>query len=399
MKFILIIIQFFISSEIYASMIKKQALVRDEHFNPVIKEVLLTDLVSTHSFEGEHFKIVQGKNDEAIEFDESPEIQLKASTVYFHLTKAYRYYLDTVKSNYVKNLPQIIIRLELTNVFNEIGHFANDNLDPQFNNALSIPAGVGYEPKDIKPWGMEIWFRPVKEIHLSEMDPKGQSADIKSVIKYFRNQIHMSNLQTIITSIIYGKANNTTIDEAKLIRLLGTSILTELVYQFSGASAQLFEQNIYKLDSAMVPEIIYHEFSHIALSNHLQLTHSSPVNEGLADYFAGKIANSQKLATHIKEYNLFDGKQVRKKQLYNLAFERGEFANADFVFGLLWNLGDKVIKKNEPQFIYHMTERLSSSSSIRDELIDASLQTCKKYCANYFEDRLNIYTFFNARNF
>lgn len=398
MKFCIIFL-FLFSTQSFASMVKKQALIRDEHFNPIIKDVLLTDLKSTDSFDGDHFKIVQAKNDEAISFDADPQLQLKAATVYFHLTKAYRYYVDTVKSQYVKNLPQIVVRLELTNVFNEVGHFANDNLDPQFNNALSIPEGAGYEPKDIKPWGMEIWFRPVREIHLSEMDASGASADIKAIIKYFRNQVHMGNLQTLITSIIYSKANNTNIDTNKLVRLLGTSVLTELVYQFSGASAQLFAQNIYKLDSAMVPEIIYHEFSHIALSNHLQLTHSSPVNEGLADFFAGKISNSQKLATQIKEYNLFDGKQVRKKQQYNIAFERGEYANADFVFGLLWNFGEKVIKNNESQFIYHMSEKLTSSSTIRDDLINASLQTCKKYCQHYTDDRLNIYTFFNSKNF
>ena len=312
MKLITIIYIFFLTNEVFASMIKKDALVRDENFNPVVKQVLLTDLTSESSFEGVHFKIVQGKSDEAIRFDSDMATQLKAATVYFHLTKAYRFFVDTVKSQYVKNLPQIIVRLELTNVFNEVGHFANDNLDPQFNNALSIPAGVGYEPKDIKPWGMEIWFRPVKEIDLSEMDNSGTNQDLKAIIKYFRNQIHMGNLQTLITSIIYSKASNTSIDHSKLVRLLGTSILTEMVYQFSGAAAQLFAQNIYKLDSAMVPEIIYHEFSHIALSDHLQLTHSSPVNEGLADYFAGKIANSTKLATQIKEYNLFDGNKYEK---------------------------------------------------------------------------------------
>ena len=42
-------------------------------------------------------------------------------------------------------MPKVTIRLELTNVFNELGHFANDNLDPQYNNALSIPAGNGFQ--------------------------------------------------------------------------------------------------------------------------------------------------------------------------------------------------------------------------------------------------------------
>ena len=139
-------------------------------------------------------------------------------------------------------------------------------------------------------------------------------------------------------------------------------------------------------------------FLSVALSNFLELTHSTPVNEGLADYFAGKIAKSKNLATKIKEYNLFDGKKVRKKQMYQLAFERGEYANSDFVFGLLWNVGTLMETGNDGQFVYGMAKRLTTNDSIREGLIQASLDECKASCKNPVSDEIKLYELYNAKN-
>ena len=201
----------------------------------------------------------------------------------------------------------------------------------------------------------------------------------------------MMNLDQFISILLQGKLPGDS------IRLAGTSLITELIYQSSGFAAEFFSRKIYRLDSALVPEIIYHEFSHIALSDHLELSHSTSVNEGLADYFAGKIANSKKLATKIKNYNLFNGKEVRKNQDYRLAFEKGEYANSDFVFGLLWNIGSLVGGENESSFVYGMSTKINTNDNIRDGLIDASLDTCKDLCTDYFNDRLKLYKFYNSR--
>ncbi len=344
-------------------------------------------LISDNSYDGKYFKIVYGKSDEAIRFDASKEIQLKAATTYYHLNIARQFFTDVIKSDYVKDLPPLIIRLDLINVFNEVGHFANDRLSPQFNNALSIPAGAGYPPKNIHPWGNEIWFRPSKEIQL----PPDIAGIVKNGFSTFRNQTHMMNLDQFISILLQGKLPGNS------IRLAGTSLLTELIYQSSGMAAEFFSRKIYRLDSALVPEIIYHEFSHIALSDHLELSHSTSVNEGLADYFAGKIANSKKLATKIKNYNLFNGKEVRKNQDYRLAFEKGEYANSDFVFGLLWNIGSLVGGANESSFVYDMSTKINTNDNIRDGLIDASLDTCKDLCKDSFNDRLKLYKLYNSR--
>ncbi len=381
--------------EAQASDIMKRAVVRDDNFNAVINDVKLDNLTSDDAFEGKYFKIVKGKDNEAVRFDDTEDMQLRAATTYYHLNKARQYFVDVAKSDYVKNLPQIIVRVELINVFNEIGHFANDNLNPQFNNALTVPAGKGYPPKNIPPWNIEIWFRPSKEINIKDFQGSVDRPSVKGAIVDFRNQTHMTNFRQFMTELLSGGAIS---DPSSVMRLVGSSLLIEAIYQSSDIASEFFSRKIYRLDSALVPEIIYHEFSHVALSNHMELSHSTPVNEGMADYFAGKIANSKKLALKIKEYNLFNGKKVQRKQQYNLAFERGEYANADFVFGLLWNIGVTVGEDVEIPFMNNLAGKLHTNANIREDLIQASLDACKESCKRPSTDQLKLYTFYHKKN-
>lgn len=394
-SFITFLIFTFFHNTLHASEIIKRAVVRDQNYNAVIADVSLSHLTSSNSYEGRFFKIVQGKNEEPIRFDESEDLQLKAATTYYHLNKARAYFTDIVKSKYVQDLPQLTVRIDLINVFNEVGHFANDNLNPQFNNALTIPAGKGYPPKNIPAWNMEIWFRPSKEINIKDFQGNVELASVKGSLVNFRNQTHMTNLRQFMTSLLGG---NISADPQHVMRLVGSSLLIEFVYQTSDLAAEFFSRKIYRLDSALVPEIIYHEFSHVALSNHLELSHSTPVNEGLADYFAGKIANSKKLALKIKQYNLFNGKEVQKKQQYNLAFERGEYANADFVFGLLWNVGAVIGEDREARYMDQLAGKLNTNANIRDDLLNATLQACQEMCKSPLNDRLKLYQLYQSKN-
>jgi hypothetical protein len=399
-KFALFITLLLVQNMSFAFTAIKPALVRDEKFNAVIKNVELANLTSEDSYVGENFRILKGKTDEVVRFDDSEELQLKAATTYYHLTKARNFFVLNLKSEYVKSLPIINIRLDITNVFNEVGHFGNDKLDPQYNNALSIPKGPGYAPANIPGWDLEIWFRPSKEIHIRDLDlNSGIGPTVKSSLNAFRNQTHMTNFKDFFISILSaGVTNiNSTSIVNNMMRFGQSSVVIEFLYQTTDIAAEFFQRKIYRLDTAMVPEIIYHEFSHIALSDRLELTHSTPVNEGMADYFAGKISGSKELATHINDYNLFSGKKVQNKQLYNLAFERGEFANTDFVFGLLWNLGNTVGPDIEANFVNEMAKRLTTDANIRDDLIKASIDTCTMFCKSPLNDRIKLYKFYNQK--
>jgi len=371
-----------------------RVLVRSENNKPYFEEMRLDDLTSTDSFEGKHFKIVQGKSDEAIKFTADEELKLKAATVYFHLTRARDFFINELSSDYVQNMGQITIRLDLTNNFADLGHFAHDEQDPQYNNALTIPAGKGYPKKGISPWGAEIWFRPSKSVHISELKVNNLSnQNVKGVLKKFRNQTHMQNLQRFLAENLLVATQDVNINPLStdnLIRTAGSSVILELAYQNFDPLNRALSPKWYSLESSMVPEIIYHEFAHMAFSDKLVLSHSTPIIEGMADYFAGRIAHSPTLAMDIKRYNTFNGKDALKKQLYKIQFEQNQYANTDFVFGLLWSMNDLLGDQEGLNFVYELRNYLSTNSSIRTELVEGMLKTCQVKCTHPFTDKLSI---------
>lgn len=378
-----------------------EALVRNDNKKPEMDQVVLTDLVSNDSFDGEYFKVVKGKSQEAIKFDAEPALTFRAATAYYHLTIARNYFVNKIKSEYAAHLPKMIIRLEHTNQFSELGHFAHDNLDPQFNNALTIPAGKGLASRGVKPWNIEIWFRPQKKIHLRDLKTNDlQNKEFNVLMAGFRNQIHMQSLQRFLSSAVMAMTQENAVSplsKESLIRTVGSSLIMEAGYQFLDPITKVFTRKWYWLDTALIPEIIYHEYAHAALSDHLELTHSTAIIEGMADFFAGQIADSPKLAMHIKKYNTYNGKNAKRKQDYMIQFEMSEYANTDFVFGLLWEM-DKVVGKDRGEnFMFELRKKLTTNSSIRGQLIEGILQTCDEQCTTPFVDKLRILKALNLK--
>lgn len=393
----------FLPSLLFAQVTERsfEALVRNDRERPVFTQVVLKDLISNDSFEGEHFKIVKGKSDEAISFDADRSLVLRAATVYYHLTLAREYFLTKVQSEYVATLAQLTIRLEHTNQFSELGHFANDNLDPQFNNALTVPAGQGLASKGVKPWGTEIWFRPSKKIHLRDLKTNGlETREFTVLMAGFRNQIHMQSLQRFLAVSVVAltqEGSPSPFAFENLMRTVGSSLILEAGYQFIDPISKAVSRKWYWLDTAMVPEIIYHEYSHVALSDHLVLSHSTAIIEGMADFFAGKIANSPKLAMHIKKFNTYNGKNAKKKKDYMIQFEMNEYANTDFVFGLLWELKNILGEEKGEAFMFELRKKLTTNSSIRRDLVEGILSTCDEKCDVPFLDKIKMLKALNLR--
>jgi hypothetical protein len=121
------------------------------------------------------------------------------------------------------------------------------------------------------------------------------------------------------------------------------------------------------------------------------------VIEGMADFFAGQIADSPNLATKIKNYNTFNGKKATRKQQYQVEFETTDWANSDFVFGMLWDLNAIVGDEKSPQFVYSLREKINTNSTIRKQLIEGILKTCETNCASPFVDRVKILRRYNTR--
>jgi hypothetical protein len=402
MKNLILIIALIFVTNAFAEARTFKAVVRTENNRATEEMIELESLISDTSFDGEHFKIVKGKSDEAIKFDAEEDLVFRAATAYHHLTVARNYFINKVKSEYVSKSEKMVIRIEHTNQFSELGHHAHDNLDPQFNNALTVPAGKGLASRGVKPWGSEIWFRPKKKIHISDLNTNNlANQEFKVLMRGFRNQIHMQSLQRFLAgavgALVSGSTRSNPLSVDNVIRTVGSSLIMEFGYQFIDPISKATARKWYWLDTALIPEIIYHEYAHAALSDHLVLSHSTAIIEGMADFFAGQIAGSPKLAKHIKKHNTFNGKNAKKKQDYVIQFEMTEYANTDFVFGLLWEIKNILGEEKGEAFMFDLRKRLTTNSTIRGQLIDGLLKTCDSVCEQPFVDKIRILKALNLR--
>src|SRR5690606_1307067 len=130
----------------------------------------------------------------------------------------------------------------------------------------------------------------------SEIDMKNGDASMKVLLENFRKQSHMQTLSRFLVGLINKNLFPQGVDVNSVFRTFGSSLMIELGYQTMDELTYLLGRKYFHLDSALVPEIIYHEYSHVALSDHLVLSHSTAVIEGMADIFAGFIGNTSKLA-------------------------------------------------------------------------------------------------------
>jgi hypothetical protein len=402
MKNLMLVLALFLIATSFAQARTFRAVVRTESNQAKEEQVLLQDLESKTSFDGTHFKLVKGKSEEAIRFDADEALVFRAATTYYHLTKARNYFINHVRSQFVTNSGKMVIRLDHTNQFSELGHFAHDNMDPQFNNALTVPGGKGMSSRGVKPWETEIWFRPTKKIHISDLNTNNlANQEFKVLMRGFRNQIHMQSLQKFMMGAVQvgvlGATANNPFSLDNIVRTAGSSLIMEFGYQFIDPISKATSRKWYWLDTALIPEIIYHEYAHAALSDHLVLSHSTAVIEGMADFFAGQIAGSPKLAKHIKKYNTYNGKNAKRKQDYIIQFEMGEYANTDFVFGMLWEIKNILGEEKGEKFMFALRKKITTNSAIRKELIEGILDTCEEICDQPFVDKLQILKALNLR--
>ena len=180
-----------------------------------------------------------------------------------------------------------------------------------------------------------------------------------------------------------------------MLRQAGTIALTALFLEASKRSDKLFLEKYYYLDTAMIPEIIYHEFSHIALSDSLTLGLSTPILEGMADYFSASYSNNPSIADKIQRYSLSMPKNGNNKNSYNPIYETNTFANSDFVLSVLWSIRKEFPEIADPLIFIARTMLKTGFSDIRHDLIGA----CNTICADPRADRMKMRDVFISRGF
>lgn len=402
----LLILSFFIASSLHAESFR--VLVREDHSTRTrYKEVELIDLESSTSFEGKYFRIVKGKGKETISFrDRDPELVLKAATAYYHLTLAQEFWEKKIGSNRPAALPRLTVRIDISNLFDDQGHYANDNRDPQFNNALSIPAGQtpdwipeGREDK----WGPEIWFRPKKVIDTrffpNTLGPNPLTQVLTAIehplINYARNQFQVS----VVERFFYPQYASGSLQN-DLFRFAGTVALTRFLISGSKRLDPLFMEKWFYLDTAMIPEVVYHEYAHIILSDYLKISHSTPVLEGLADYFAAAQGNKKKVYAKVPGRSTSQPKDPYNKKPYVHWSEANRTASSDFVLAVLWDVRDVLGEEITNRLVYQTRKYLTTeTASISDHLLRAILRSCDDACLEPRLDKLQLYEKFSARGF
>lgn len=373
---------------------------QDNSIKTHYKKVQLEDLNSDTHFEGTYFKIVYKKSNEPIPFSADKSIVQRAANIYYHLTRAKNFWLDKSSNTF----SQLTIRLDITNGFNEFGHYSNDNLDPQYNNALSVPEGVTPEwvPADkYDKWGKEIWFRPMKKVStqdvINELGPNPVTVALKQMQAPFINYTVNQFNQTLMNHAFYASLTKNSLGK-DFGRFLGTIALTYFVIEASKKMDPLFVEKWFYLDSSMVPEVIYHEYAHLILSDHLEMSHSTPVIEGYADYFAAIMSNKRKVYAKVPGHSNSNPKDPYNERHYSHMDELK--ASSDFVLAVLWDVRETLGSEVADQVIYESRKKLETkTATIHQHMIRAILDTCSEICPSPRVARLKLYETFRKRGF
>lgn len=334
----------------------------------VNKKVVLKDLTSKDSFEGKYFKIVNAKDEEAVKFS-NLELSNRAAQVYHHLTVAHAYF-SKVKGMNKKHLNQkITIRLEMPNQFDVHGHFAHDSYSPEFNTAITIPASTEARMEEVPSWEREIWFRPMKLITTSKpIDSavallKSKEIQTNLSLVFLENDIAMQLSSGISKNIV-----DTLFTSDHFYYLMTGFVAIKALPIFVRVYGTIFKPKFF-LDTAMIPEVVYHEYSHYVLSDYMDLS-ISPVIEGYANYYAGRISGKARWGKIPKQYTNDQGRNAYTNELYSFRLETSLYAVNSFTYKILWQLQD-VFDAETDAFIYRTRKKINKKSDIKNDMVNA----------------------------
>lgn len=352
-----------LSSQAFACPDGLTAWVRDASGKLVPTPVTIEGL-KNGTFETDHFKVVAGKNSDAVSLDDATYCD-RASHVLYTLENARTTIASKLGEDTVSWMPQITARIEMKSLFSNVVHFQADSRGENFNNALSIPASGSERVDSVDPWGVEIWFRPAKKLKDESTleatgDAMGQAGFKKMIAENAITQGVMSMSQDAGTPAMWSQMN----PEGEMIGIGLTLGVTELAPYVLKGAGKLFPGVDY-LDTAMIPEIIDHEYSHTLLSRHIPLNISTPVVEGYANYFAGVISGRAKLADHAGKFSKDEGKNGLNKARYKSIDETNRYAFGDFVFSTLWKVRLKLGADLADRVIYASHFSLNEDADIR----------------------------------
>ncbi len=372
-------------------------------------------LLAPGRYETNRFKVVWKRESEALSDAKIAELvatqqtnrsaedlRMMAANTLFHAEKARQFFADRLDSEEARALPQILLRLDISNSYNDQAQFAHDQHQPQFNNVLTIPEGKPRADRtDLKPWFREIWFRPRKEIPIGEILAALPEDPVNAQIRQARAQLYPMQIDLTLRETLIASFQNRLDTDGfveSVVRQGGTLLLMEGAFQVLKFVNRLIIPQRYYLDTAFIPEVIYHEMAHAVLGDYLAPNLSTPVNEGVSDYFATSIGGNPKIAKKIREYSTVTGKNGKRRHAFQMEYETLGKAHSDYVLSLLWGLRGKLGAETMDRVVFESRKHLSTrDSNIRRGLPNALLLACEKVCESPLRDRMRIHEYLESR--
>lgn len=336
----------FLFQAVSASATELPVNIRDAKKKLVTKSMSVKTL-SPGIAETEHFRVLKSDSDSAVDLDRdlTGTEKTRAGTVMHHLNIARDYFTNVLGSDFVKTHPKINVRIEMARSFNENLHFLPEGKQDEFNNALTVPASGAKALDSVDKWGVEIWFRPVKEIEVDnivyraadELDSIDSSVTVAPVVdRAVTELVSQAAISGSFSSVDYMGALS------QVLFTIGALEVFPKVVKFATKSikSETF------LDTALIPEVIYHEFAHVALSDFISIRKSTALNEGLANYFAAVINQNAKIAFQNGSASRnMTGYNGEKKDMYHSVLETKAAGQANFVFSYLWRVRTRFAKE------------------------------------------------------
>ncbi len=336
----------------------------------VVERRVLTDLVSETAFEGTYFKVVHASDESPIRFDHpDSDVVRRAATVYYHMSNT-RNALDTLELHDRSGLrKQMLIRIDQEQDFSDVHHFDPRPERREYNASRIIPPSDPFMlAGGVRPWGYEIWFRKAsvekRRSPLNLVAGQVNSREFKSMLM---GQLLYSDMISLTQNALLGFFNPTD----HLISMSFSIGLSELIPQTIGLIGRHSHQRYY-LDSAMIPEIAVHEFSHIALAPVFGLKRSTALNEGFANYLAWRVTGLEKLGARAGAFNRSDApKSALTRAKYSFDQEMlKQAAYGSFTFSLLHEL-DQAMGPEGGKILIHSLAYLNEDSSLNVDLPNA----------------------------
>ncbi len=350
----LLIFIYLLSSSLFALESECNALVRGHKKKLVIKKVQIKDLVSTTHFHGEYLKIIKKNSEGPVAFDSTDA--LRACTVYYHSTIAKDFFISNFALKRFERARTINLRIEMDLGFEESVHMMHENNGLFYNNAVTIPPSGQSRIVD-RPWFYEIWFAPKKPVKVDNSTYR--AAEIITSGPFMSSLllgVGQSQATTIGIDLVRGTGFGAGFYAQSLAMSIGVTAVVPHVLKWA---TKPFKNTLY-LDAAMIPEVIYHEYSHYALSEHLSIDKHAPVVEGVANFYAAMIGKTDSILHRTRGYSKgLVEIDAKKGKMYAYSMEDSKYAQLDFSFKFLYALKTQYGEEKASTLVYEAVKILS----------------------------------------